>query len=83
MVKGISRQVIVVNDPEKGLFEQAIFILKDGQKPVSDAMLLREAKRLVGTKRGSQGDAAPLRVAAWVASGAVGASLIWLIFLLF
>ncbi len=29
MVKGISRQVIVVQGPEPKLFEQAIFILKD------------------------------------------------------
>ena len=30
MVKGTSRQVIVVHAPEEKLFEQAIFILKDG-----------------------------------------------------
>ena len=29
MVKGISRQVIVVHAPDPKLFEQAIFILKD------------------------------------------------------
>ena len=29
MVKGISRQVIVVHGQDKALFEQAIFILKD------------------------------------------------------
>lgn len=29
MVKGISRQVIVVRPPNQELFEQAIFILKD------------------------------------------------------
>lgn len=29
MVKGISRQVIVVHSPDPKLFEQAIFILKD------------------------------------------------------
>ena len=29
MVKGISRQVIVVHAPEPKLFEQAIFILND------------------------------------------------------
>ena len=35
MVKGISRQVILVQPPEPKLFEQAIFILKDG-KPVKN-----------------------------------------------
>ena len=29
MVKGISRQVIVVQSPEPKIFEQAIFILKE------------------------------------------------------
>ena len=29
MVKGISRQVILVPSPDKALFDQAIFILKD------------------------------------------------------
>ena len=29
MVKGISKQVIVVQSPDQKLFDQAIFILKD------------------------------------------------------
>ena len=29
MVKGISRQVILVHSPDPKLFEQAIFILRD------------------------------------------------------
>ena len=52
MVKGISRQVIVVESPEPKLFEQAIFILRDGQKEVTDDVLLKEAKRLMGTRPG-------------------------------
>lgn len=49
MVKGISRQVIVVQSPEPKLFEQAIFILKDDaiEEGITDEMLLREAKRAV------------------------------------
>ena len=50
MVKGISRQVIVVKGAEQALFEQAIFILKDravGKRGVTDAQLLREADRLM------------------------------------
>ena len=31
MVKGISKQVIVVHSPDPKLFEQAIFILKKAQ----------------------------------------------------
>ena len=42
MVKGISRQVIVVHSPDPKLFEQAIFILKDDaiQNGVTDEALL-------------------------------------------
>ena len=49
MVKGISKQVIVVHSPDPKLFEQAIFILKEGavgQEGITDAALLKEAKRL-------------------------------------
>ena len=52
MVKGISRQVIVVQSPDPKLFEQAIFIIKDdviGQEGVTDDALLKEAKRLIGS----------------------------------
>ena len=47
MVKGISRQVIVVHAPEPKLFEQAIFILRDGQKEVTDEALLKEAEQIM------------------------------------
>lgn len=46
MVKGISRQVIVVESPDQKMFEQAIYILKDGQKGLSDDDLLREARKI-------------------------------------
>ena len=51
MVKGTSRQVIVVHAPEEKLFEQAIFILKDGavrEGGISNEALLREAKGYLG-----------------------------------
>ena len=51
MVKGTSRQVIVVHAPEEKLFEQAIFILKDGavgEGGISDETLLKEAKGYLG-----------------------------------
>lgn len=50
MVKGISKQVIVVHSPDKKLFDQAIFILSDDviqNGAVTDDMLLREAKRMI------------------------------------
>ena len=48
MVKGISRQVIVVDAPEPKLFEQAIFILKDDVgEGVTDELLLKEAQQAI------------------------------------
>lgn len=46
MVKGITRQVILVRSPDPELFEQAIFILKDGavKTGITDEMLLQQAK---------------------------------------
>ena len=57
MVKGISRQVIVVQNPDKELFEQAIFILKDSavQKGgITDEMLLKEARKMMGNSAGKK-----------------------------
>lgn len=48
MVKGISRQVILVQNPDRKLFEQAIFILKEdalGTEGVTEEMLLKEARK--------------------------------------
>ena len=78
MVKGISRQVIVVQNPDKQLFEQAIFILRDDapMEGITDEMLLKEAKLAV---------ASPLRKKlmglgpAWACGGAACTALIWLL----
>ena len=47
MVKGITRQVILVHSPDPELFDQAIFILKDGavKTGVTDEMLVAQAKK--------------------------------------
>lgn len=44
MVKGISKQVILVRPQEEALFEQAIFIVKDGVTGVTEKELLRQAQ---------------------------------------
>lgn len=57
MVKGISKQVIVVHSPDKKIFDQAIFILSDDavrDRGITDDMLLREAKRLIKEPKGRQ-----------------------------
>ena len=49
MVKGISRQVILVHSPDPKLFEQAIFILKDSavSEGISDDALVKEAEQVI------------------------------------
>ena len=50
MVKGISRQVIVVRSQQPKLFEQAIFILRDdavSTEGITEEALLREANAVL------------------------------------
>lgn len=86
MVKGISRQVIVVQSPDPALFDQAIFILKDsaiGQEGITDELLLKEASRLIG--KGHNGKHRPLILygAVWACGGALLTGFLWLISVLF
>jgi hypothetical protein len=85
MVKGISRQVIVVQSPEPKLFEQAIFILKDdaiGKEGVTDEALMREARRLIQTPEGRR---LPLFCygPVWACGGALITGMVWLVSILF
>ncbi len=79
MVKGISRQVIVLQSPDPELFDQAIFILKDsavGKRGITNEMLLREARCLLrngGAKRKKFWHYGP----AWAVLGAVCVGVIW------
>ena len=81
MVKGISRQVIVVHSPDPQLFEQAIFILKDNaaQEGISDEALLKEAKALIrhqsADRQGRFFNAGPF----WACGGAGIMGLLWLL----
>ena len=79
MVKGISRQVIVVHSPDPKLFDQAIFILKEDAKLVSDEALLKEADKLIRSGAGGQKKRLRLYGPAWACGGAVATALLWLI----
>lgn len=79
MVKGVSRQVIVVHAPGEELFDQAIFILKDAavEKGVTDEILLKQAQQAI---RGGQGKKRKLWLygPVWACGGAVVTGLLWL-----
>ncbi len=81
MVKGISKQVIVVHAPDPELFEQAIFILKDGREGVSDEALLKEATRLIN-KPVRKGKGLSLYGAIWALGGALITGIAWLLTIL-
>ena len=78
MVKGISRQVIVVHSPDQKLFDQAIFILKDNalsEEGVTDEALLREANRLL--KSGGKKRKLRYYGPVWAAGGAAVTAAVW------
>jgi hypothetical protein len=82
MVKGISRQVIVVHSPDPKLFEQAIFILRDEavSQGFTDEMLLKEAQQAarggpVHKRRPQSALYGPL----WAAAGAILTATVWII----
>ena len=80
MVKGISRQVIVVDSPDQKLFEQAIFILKDDalRSPVTEDTLMHEAKRILRSENAQKRFLwryGPV----WACGGAVVMGTVWLL----
>lgn len=82
MVKGISKQVIVVNSPDKELFDQAIFILKDeavGQG-ITEELLLKEAQKAINlpAKKRYLRYYGPV----WACGGALVTGIAWLLTIL-
>lgn len=87
MVKGITRQVILVKSPDPKLFEEAIFIVKEealAREGVSADQVIRQARQAADgyLKNGRAWNRqlgrprwahAPL----WTAAGAAAASAVW------
>ena len=81
MVKGISKQVILVNAPGDELFDQAIFILKDKAvaNGVTDEQLLRQARQAI---RGSEARKKWHWGPVWACGGALVTAAAWLLSIL-
>jgi hypothetical protein len=85
MVKGVSRQVIVVKSPDPRLFEQAIFIVRDAPSGsgVTAEQVLEEARRVangyVRQKAGWGRWFHRIHSSIFFAAGIVAASLVWLL----
>ena len=86
MVKGISRQVIVVHAPEPKLFEQAIFILRENAvgEGITDEKLLKEAQEAIHSEDGPHHKKRGfcLHGAVWAAGGALITGIAWLLTIL-
>lgn len=86
MVKGISRQVIVVKSPDPKLFEQAIFILREDAlgQGLSDKAILRQAQQAadgyLAKKRNKGGK--KISGAVYALGGAFVTGLVWALTLL-
>ena len=87
MVKGVSRQVIVLRPREEKLFEQAIFLLKEGADPVSDEELLSQARKAANRYlKGQQIKTGAVRhwlCVGYMTLGAAVASTGWALWMLF
>ena len=79
MVKGVSKHVIVVHSPDPKLFEQAIFILKEDAKGVTDEQLLKEAKMAARGSGKSKKRKLYVYGPVWACGGAVVTGLVWLL----
>lgn len=79
MVKGTSRQVIVVQTPDPKLFEQAIFILSDQAlgEGVSEEALLKEAQEVIRGGGKQKKHRFWLHGAFWAAAGSLVTGLVW------
>lgn len=84
MVKGITRQAILVKSPDPRLFEEAIFIVKEealAREGVSADKVLREARQAANgyIKQGKLWNRRLERIPApaWGALGAALSSMVW------
>lgn len=82
MVKGVSRQVIVVHSPDPKLFDQAIFILKDDAvgDGITDEALLKEAQQAIrGPEKSGKKRYLRYYGPVWACGGAALTGLVWLL----
>ena len=83
MVKGITRQVIVVKGPDPKLFEQAIFLVRENalaEGGVSEEALLEEARMAC---RNAKASFPWTGKAFWAACGAAATGFVWILTMLF
>ena len=81
MVKGVTRQVVVVRGTDPKLFEQAIFILRQDAPAVTDEQLLKEAKLALRSQHSGR-KRRRLYGPVWACGGALLTGIAWMISIL-
>lgn len=88
MVKGITRQVILVKSPDPKLFEQAIFFVKDevlAGEGVDAEQVLKQARQAADSylkrEKNGPGRLARLPGPVWCGAGMLVASVGWAVWL--
>ncbi|MBE6915601.1 MAG: translation initiation factor 2 [Ruminococcaceae bacterium] len=83
MVKGVSKQVVVVKPPQ-GIFEEAIFILKEDTVGVDAEQVVSQARAVANEYVSEQCEWKQMRNHAplWFSVGALCASFLWLMCIL-
>jgi len=79
MVKGRAKRVVVVDSPDKGLFEQAIFIVGEETRGVTARELVEEARRVAKGYTGAVQKRRRVPPAAYAALGSLATGLVWLV----
>lgn len=83
MVKGITRQVVVVQSPDPKLFDQAIFLVRENaleEGGITEEALLSEARTVC---KQAHAPSARLNRFLWAAGGSAVTGLFWLLSCLF
>lgn len=78
MVQGRAKRVVVVESPDKGLFEQAIFIVGEETRGVTARELVEEAQRVAKGYTGRVQKRRQVPPAAYAALGSLATGLLWL-----
>ncbi len=80
MVKGITRQVIMVDSPDPSIFERAIFILKDSKTSVAYEDILKEAQLIADNylKKNTGRKKVSISPVLTAFAGAAATGLVWL-----
>lgn len=82
MVKGTTRQVIVIRNPDPRLFEQAIFLLKEDAPEkygMGEREILEQARRLSCSEFPKKKPRRPRSPAFWLGLGAFPVAAGWLL----